>query len=160
MTQCLSCCRFYKPPIMRLFKLKCVLSVNAKARLVWQNLWTLLPLSAQNWIHLPVSLFVQGESYSNSPSYVYHRLALFPSPISSPCRNKQIPWHWFQRQPTFRHWKGWKRGRKESEGREEAKRVQRKWHVTCLSGNRILNFVTYSKPRKKILHIIDTHGCK
>ena len=154
MTQYLRCCRFYKPPIMRLFKLKCVLSVTAKARPVCQNLWTLLPLSAQNWIRLPVSLFVQGKSYSNSPSYVYHRLAVFPSSSSLPCRNKQIPWHWFQRQPTFWHWRGWKQGRKEREGRVEAKRVLRKWHVTFFMFVPCINSIKTLFYYSKLMHTI------
>jgi len=99
-----------RPYIPQGFKLKCLLSVTAKARPVRQNLWTLLILSAQSWIHLPVSLFVQGTSYSNAPSFVYHRLDI--SLYSSSWGNKQIPWHWFQRLHEFRQCKGWKENKR------------------------------------------------
>lgn len=74
------CSSVCKPPIGLATRLQAkTLSVTAKTRTMCQNLRTLLLLSAQCWIHLPASVFVQGKSYSNSPSFVYHRLDISPT---------------------------------------------------------------------------------
>jgi hypothetical protein len=133
-------CRFYTLPITLSFKFNCALSVTAKARHVCQNLWTLLLLSAHGWIHLPVSLFVQGKSYSNSPPFAYHRLAISPS-LHLAVPNKSLD----TGSKDCVHSDNVRNERQKGRGCEEANRKQKVTQI-CRSGNHTqTDFMRFSK---------------
>ena len=82
-----------------------ILQTTNNASFQIEMCYQLLPkpdLSASIWEHFfhyqlrsesifPSHCLYKERAIQIPPSYVYHRLAVFPSPISSPFRNKQIP---------------------------------------------------------------------